>query len=211
MQDPTLWYQALGFLTGFAYQAVVVFFLLSGWLVGGSFLNKLHEPGAMTSYAVDRMTRLWIVMIPAFVLTLVIGAYTGAIDPGTFSYAVANEYSAASFLGNLFGLQDVVLPRFGGNFPLWSLANETWYYVLFPLLVISFTGRSTFSRVAPAAVCLLVTMNLTGSIVLYFSLWLLGAAFADRDHRLCCAALDRSLPAVYCRGLSAAQGDQADQ
>jgi peptidoglycan/LPS O-acetylase OafA/YrhL len=178
MQDPTLWYQALGFLTGFAYQAVVVFFLLSGWLVGGSFLNKLHEPGAMTSYAVDRMTRLWIVLIPAFVLTLAIGAYTGAVDPGTFSYAVANEYSAASFLGNLFGLQDIVLPRFGGNFPLWSLANETWYYVLFPLLVIPFSGKSTFSRVASAAVCLLVARNLPGSIVLYFSLWLLGAAFS---------------------------------
>ncbi len=178
MHDPTLWYQALAFFTGFAHQAVVVFFLLSGWLVGGSLLNKLHEPHALTSYAVDRVTRLWIVLIPAFVLSLVIGIYTNAVDPGTVSYAVDNEYSVASFLGNLFGLQDMAVPRFGGNFPLWSLANETWYYALFPLLVIPFTGQSTFSRVAAAAGCLLVAMSLSGPIMLYFPIWLLGVAFS---------------------------------
>ncbi len=178
MQDPTLWYQALAFFTGFAHQAVVVFFLLSGWLVGGSLLNKLHEPRVMPAYGVDRITRLWIVLIPAFVLSLVIGAYTNAVDPGTVSYAVDNEYSITSFLGNLFGLQDMVVPRFGGNFPLWSLANEIWYYVLFPLLVVPFTGKSPFSRAASAAACLLIAMSLPGQIMLYFTIWLFGVAFS---------------------------------
>ena len=178
MQDPTLWYQALAFATGFAHQAVVVFFLLSGWLVGGSFLNRIHEPHSIKHYAVDRVTRLWIVLIPAFILSLIIAGTTNAIDLGSVSFAPSNEYSVMSFVGNLFGVQDMAVPRFASNFPLWSLANETWYYVLFPLLVVSFYGQSTISRIASAGMCLLVALSLTGPIVLYFSLWLLGAAFS---------------------------------
>lgn len=178
LQDPTLWYQALAFFTGFAHQAVVVFFLLSGWLVGGSFLNRLHEPLSVKHYAIDRVTRLWIVLIPAFVLSLIVAGMTKAIDPGSVSFSPGNEYSVMTFLGNLFGFQDMGVPRFGGNFPLWSLANETWYYVLFPLLVLSFYGKSPVSRMAGAALCMLVAISLTGPIVLYFSLWLLGVAFS---------------------------------
>lgn len=178
MEDPTLWYQALAFFTGFAHQAVVVFFLLSGWLVGGSLLNRLREPLSIAHYAVDRVTRLWIVLIPAFVLSLIIAGTTGAVELGSVSFASSNEYSVTAFIGNLFGVQEMAVPRFGGNFPLWSLANETWYYILFPLLVASFCGTSTTSRVAAAGMCLLIAFNLPGPIILYFSLWLLGAAFS---------------------------------
>ena len=34
---------------------------------------------------------------------------------------------------NAFFLQTIVGPTFGSNGPLWSLAYEWWYYVLFPL------------------------------------------------------------------------------
>ena len=178
MQDPTLWYQALAFFTGFGHQAVVIFFLLSGWLVGGSFLNRLREPLSVWHYAVDRVTRLWIVLIPAFVLSLIIAGTTKAVDLGAVSFAPGNEYSVTAFVGNLFGVQEMVVPRFAENFPLWSLANETWYYVLFPLLAMSFCGNSTISRAAAAAMCLLIAVSLPGPIMLYFSLWLLGAAFS---------------------------------
>ena len=178
LHDPTLWYQALAFFTGFAHQAVVVFFLLSGWLVGGSFLNRMREPLSIKHYVVDRLTRLWIVLIPAFLMSLIIAGTTKAVDLGAMSFASSNEYSLLAFVGNLFGLQDMAVPRFGGNFPLWSLANETWYYLLFPLLVVSFYGKSTISRIASAATCLLVAVSLPGPIILYFSLWLLGAVFS---------------------------------
>ena len=155
-----------------------MFFLLSGWLVGGSLLNKLREPDSIKNYALDRVTRLWIVLVPAFVLSLIIAGTTNAVDLRTVSFATDNEYSMAAFLGNLFGVQDMAVPRFAGNFPLWSLANETWYYVLFPLLVLSFYGKSTISRSSSVAMCLVVAISLTGPIILYFSLWLLGVAFS---------------------------------
>lgn len=178
MEDPTFWYQALAFMTGFAHQAVVVFFLLSGWLVGGSLLNKLHQPRAMADYAIDRITRLWVVLIPAFLLTLAIGALTQQVDPSVASFARDNAYSGTAFIGNLFGLQDMAVPRFGGNFPLWSLANEIWYYMLFPLLVLPLCGKTILGRAAALLAVVLAACYLNGNILLYLPVWLLGVAFS---------------------------------
>ena len=178
LEDPSLAYQMLAFFTGFAHQAVVVFFLLSGWLVGGSLLNKVGERGAIISYAIDRFTRLWLVLIPAFLLTLLIGILTHEVNPGQFDFAHDNEYSAASFAGNLLGLQDMAVGRYGGNFALWSLANEFWYYVLFPLCVLGFACRAMPGRLAALAAAIVVCCLLTGSLVLYFSIWLLGVLFS---------------------------------
>lgn len=178
LADPTIWYQALAFFTGFAHQAVVVFFLLSGWLVGGSLLNKLREPGIMVSYAIDRLTRLWLVLVPAFVLSLLFAAYTEAVDPTQVSYSRDNEYSVTSFIGNLFGLQDMAVPRFANNFPLWSLSNEIWYYLLFPLLLLPFIGKTMLARGAAAIACMFLAYHLSFRIVLYFAIWLSGVAFS---------------------------------
>lgn len=178
LPDPTAWYQALAFFTGFSHQAVVIFFLLSGWLVGGSLLNRLGEPRALTSYAIDRLTRMWIVLIPAFLLTLVIGAITNVVNPAALSFSPANEYSATAFIGNLLGLQDLAVPRYGGNFALWSMANEIWYYVLFPLLVLPFSGKSALGRAAALLTFLLAAWFLSGPIMLYLPVWLLGVGFS---------------------------------
>lgn len=176
--DPALWYQVLAFFTGFAHQAVVIFFLLSGWLVGGSLLNRIGQPHCMLPYAIDRITRLWIVLAPAFVLTLLLAILMEAADPSRVDFASDNPYSVTAFAGNLFGLQDLAVPRFGGNFALWSLAYETWYYVLFPLMLIPFTGASALVRSLAVAAAALAAWYLSLPIMLYFGVWLMGAAFS---------------------------------
>jgi peptidoglycan/LPS O-acetylase OafA/YrhL len=77
LTKPTLLFQGLAFSTGFAYLAVIVFFVLSGWLVGGSFLNKHNAPHAYQHYAIDRCSRLWVVLVPTFVVVLLAGAVVG--------------------------------------------------------------------------------------------------------------------------------------
>ena len=177
MADPPLYFQALAFATGFAHQAVVVFFLISGWLVGGSLLNKFGQPHALGAYAVDRITRLWTVMLPTLALMLLAALAIGAADGRQADFSAANEYSALAFAGNLAGLQTILVPNFGGNYSLWSLANETWYYLLFPLLLVVLQGRG-ISRGACLAAIALLAMLLPFAIMLYFSLWLLGALFS---------------------------------
>jgi peptidoglycan/LPS O-acetylase OafA/YrhL len=178
ISDPSLWFQGFAFATGFAHQAVLLFFVISGWLVGGSLLNKMGQPGALTNYAIDRATRLWTVLIPTFGLTLLFGLGTGVLLPGGIDFSAANEFSALSFAANLLGLQGVVLDDFAGNYALWSLANETWYYVLFPLLVLVFTARRTTPRIASATGLALAVVLLPADIILYFAIWLLGVVFS---------------------------------
>ena len=178
VEDPSLWYKALAFVTGFGHQSVLVFFIISGWLVGGSLLNKIGQSDALVSYAVDRLTRLWTVLIPTFMLTLLFSLGTGAVSPDGIDYSASNEFSAAAFAGNLVGLQGVLVPNFGGNFPLWSLCNETWYYVMFPLLVLLFTSGRSVPRLACAAALVLLAAALPYALTLYFSIWLLGVVFS---------------------------------
>ncbi|PWF55751.1 acyltransferase family protein [Massilia glaciei] len=178
LPDPSLWYQALSFFTGFAHQAVVVFFFLSGWLVGGSLLNKLREPQAMLSYAIDRVTRLWIVLVPVFVLTLCLAIFADTVDPRRVDFARDNAYSVTAFFGNLLGLQDIAVPRYGGNFALWSLTYESWYYVLFPLVVLCFTGGGWLGRLGAAGLVMLICWCIGKDVTLYFAVWLMGLAFS---------------------------------
>lgn len=176
--SPSIWFQLLAFLTGFAHQAVVIFFLLSGWLVGGSLINKIGAANAIKDYTIDRLTRLWIVLIPTFGIILLLGIGTGALNPLELdlNLASSNEYSGAAFMGNLVGIQHVAVPSFGGNFPLWSLSNETWYYVLFPIVLVLLTTKSQPTRLLTMAACLLISYFLSAALLLYFLLWLIGAA-----------------------------------
>lgn len=180
LSHPPLVYQLLAFVTGFAHQAVVVFFLISGWLVGGSLLNKLaqHDRPVLRAYAIDRATRLWTVLLPALCLMLAVGCLIGAADPVHFDASRQNEYSAAVFAGNLVGLQTVSVKNFAGNYALWSLANETWYYVQFPLLLTVFMGRTRVRQIGAATVLVLLCAALPQPITLYFTLWLAGALFS---------------------------------
>ena len=179
LEDPGIAYMALAFFTGFAHQAVMVFFLISGWLVGGSLLNKLGQPRALRAYAIDRATRLWTVLLPTLFIMLGIGLVTGAVtfDPAGFGPG-AGDFSAGAFIGNLLGVQTILVDEFGGNYPLWSLANETWYYIQFPLLLLIFTGRGLLQQAACAALLALTVAFVPYVMTLYFGIWLLGAAFS---------------------------------
>lgn len=176
LDEPGIAYVALAFFTGFAHQAVMVFFLISGWLVGGSLLDKIGQPKALRPYAVDRVSRLWTVLLPTFVLMLGIGMLTGTAAPVPAGFDDSGDYSAAAFVGNLLGLQTIVVPKFGGNYPLWSLANETWYYIQFPLLLLVFMGRGWLVQAASAILLAMTVAFLPYVMTLYFSIWLLGAA-----------------------------------
>ena len=135
------------FATGLGHQAVMVFFVLSGYFVGGSVLSGLGN-GRFTwrCYAASRLTRLWMVLIPALVLTLCFdllgshwnpGAYAGDLNARFMSGPTHIQPAAhdwLTLLGNLCFVQNITVPVFGSNGPLWSLANEFWYYVMFPLV-----------------------------------------------------------------------------
>jgi peptidoglycan/LPS O-acetylase OafA/YrhL len=175
-------------VTGLGHQAVMIFFVLSGYLVGGSVIMALQTgKWSWREYLLRRMTRLWVVLIPALLLTLFWdklgytyaptgyeGTYREIYNSGPTPASPA-DWSLASFFGNLFFLQTILVPSFGTNSPLWSLAYEFWYYLLFPLGMTIFVAGKWSGRVIALILVAGIVSFLPKSILLGGVIWLLGA------------------------------------
>ncbi|WP_338413015.1 acyltransferase [uncultured Sphaerotilus sp.] len=184
-------------ITGFGHQSVVVFFVLSGYLVGGSVIAA-GPKFRWTTYLIARLSRLWVVLVPCLVITFVADAFTVsfASDVLTGDYAtrwhsapVAGKYSMSwqTLVGNLAFVQTIFVPVYGSNGPLWSLANEFWYYVMFPL-VMNFVGKvGVVSRVSKlVSLVLFLTIFYWASIgvITGFLVWIFGALVSYLNNRM---------------------------
>jgi len=179
---------ALYFFTGFGHQAVMVFFVLSGFLISSTILRS-HILGAWSwrEYAVNRATRLYVVLIPGLLLGFLwdrLGSWRFAPD-GLYSHAIRDlgpavpleNLTPGAFFGNLLFLQTIRFPTFGSNGPLWSLANEFWYYVLFPAAfgaALAWAGRRVGAAIVLTGVALGVCAFIGWSMLIGFLIWLAG-------------------------------------
>ena len=185
--------QAFYFATALGHQAVLAFFALSGYLVGGRVLCDLCAGGFdWTSYLSRRLIRLWIVIIPALLLTWALDV-TGAMLTGGIGYdgrfsSLYNSgppahggiaHDIATFVGNVAFLQTIEVSYFGSNSPLWSLANELWYYVVFPLAAWLVLAAAPWqARLAGAAILMSLIYFLPSRLWIGGAVWLAGAAAA---------------------------------
>ncbi len=169
-------------------QAVVIFLVLSGYLVGGSVLRATQaDRWSWKGYLTQRLVRLWLVLLPALALcagwdAARVGltssaAYTGS---GGFASALAGTgVTWANFWGNVFFLQTLHTPTFGSDRVLWSLAAEFWYYILFPLGFLA-VRRATpvWMRCLYGAGLFLVAAFVGRGLLGLFPVWLCGALLA---------------------------------
>jgi peptidoglycan/LPS O-acetylase OafA/YrhL len=181
------WAYALPYtLTAAGHQAVVVFFLLSGFLISGSVFRMLdHDRWTWRGYATHRLLRLWIVLVPGLLLCAMWDSFgvsllaTRALYFGDAAnhlmHDVAYQRRASYFFGNLLFLQGKTVPTFGSNVALWSLANEFWYYVLFPLaLIATWKSQRIITRVVCGLLFVAICSWLRGSFLPVFPIWLAG-------------------------------------
>ena len=132
------------FLSAFSHQAVLVFFVISGFLVGGPLIKKRSRPGPfLKTYFIDRFSRIYIVMAPALLWTFVIDSAGRSLFPTTGIYDApffASVFAPVQYFWTLLQQQHLWAAQAGTNGPLWSLACEMWYYITFPLLVLPFSA-----------------------------------------------------------------------
>lgn len=129
----------------FGHQAVVGFFVMSGYLVGGAVLRNIHgRREKLRDYFIHRICRIYLVLAPALLLTAVLDL-SGRMfftNSGVYAWPIfEGHFSAALFFATLANFQGILFDYFGTNGPMWSLACEFWYYVLFPLLTIPFAAN----------------------------------------------------------------------
>lgn len=181
-------------LTGFGHQAVIIFFVVSGFLVGGAgwraYAAQTWHP---VSFFLRRIARLWIVLIPALIFTLLIDSLGRSMTPPLYmgdyfslftsgpdpSSNLESGQSLTTLLGNVAFLQTIEVPVYGTNSPLWSLANEFWYYVLFILaLTVAAANQHVVSRLICVAGLIYLLSYLPGHILIPGLVWCAGAAVA---------------------------------
>ena len=152
----------------FMSEAVTVFFVLSGYVIG--YVTDKKEFTA-TVFSTARAARVYSVAIPALLLTFALDAIGRLINPAAYSasWGYNSENPVWQLIANSLFINELwfsnVTP--GSNLPFWSLGYEVWYYVMFGLYVF----LSGWRRI----VAISLTLAFVGPpIAAMFPLWLAG-------------------------------------
>jgi len=104
-------------ITRIGFEAVLIFFILSGFLVGGKSLKRLADGTfRIDDYIIDRFVRIMLPLISALIFTVPI------------YYLIGDSLNWIHWFGNLFSLQGIFVPSIIE--PLWSLSYEVWFYII---------------------------------------------------------------------------------
>lgn len=121
-------------LSYFAFDGVAIFFVLSGFLIGGILIRNIEKKGASFKTLLSFWIKRWFRTLPNYflVLTLLV-----CILPFLYTGALHNPlpyWKYFLFIQNFHTPH----PNFFGE--AWSLAIEEWFYLLVPALIFILTG-----------------------------------------------------------------------
>lgn len=155
-----------GYLCQLGHQAVVVFFVLSGFVI--AFVSDTKEE-SLKVYAANRAIRIYSVAIPALLIAIIAFYLAKEYRPeviSSFSARVLDPYltllSALTFTNQAWINYTVF-----ANLPYWSLSYEVLYYVLFGVMFYVRGNNKYFFSI-------LILIIMGPSILLYLPIWLLG-------------------------------------
>jgi peptidoglycan/LPS O-acetylase OafA/YrhL len=191
----SLVWRIVHFFSGFGHVAVIVFFVISGFLVGGrTILTSRNKGFNVLDYFIHRFSRIYLVLVPALVVGYGVdwaginfcdssGIYVhpDQFYTNQFGNDITDHLSLSIFIGNLMQLQEIIVPSLGSNGPLWSLANEWWYYVLFGFGVLAYRSGRLLTRVIAGGAVAVILIVLPPTISLWFVVWGIGAGVAVLD------------------------------
>lgn len=163
----------------FGQEAVLVFFLLSGFVIFANERDRALQP---RGYYLRRARKIYPPLLLAIALSTAVALAQGAFDV---------LFNPRQLLVTLLGLQDITRLKPGViadpymlNDPLWSLSYEILFYLIFPLVLRAWTAhRARTEHVIGLGCCLLYLLyavrpghfQLVGA---YFLVWWCGAMAA---------------------------------
>ena len=177
------------FITSLGHAAVIIFFVLSGFVITNLILKDWNS-FSFSEYTINRLVRLWVVLIPSILFALMVywflSIYSPEIIQGNYRDIINsgpsfenNEISIFQILGNIFFLQEIYVDTFAINSPLWSLSYEFWYYIFFPVLLFNLEiFKNNISKTKAFyffIILVLIFLLIPFKILLYFVIWLLGS------------------------------------
>lgn len=134
--------------------AVVIFFILSGFLISSVVLTRMARPDyTFRTFFIDRFARIYTGFVPAIIFVLVLDAIQMAVAPDL--YAHRDAYDLRTVAGNAFMFQDfpyadnvdrlvaglggvpfATVTSLGSGRTFWTLAIEWWIYLAFGWMVL---------------------------------------------------------------------------
>lgn len=149
------------------HQAVVVFFVISGFVI--AYVADGKEK-TLSDYALHRAARIWSVAVPALVLGALVSTFVRSSsipDVPLPPVGLTNSFLAVvanlAFLGQVWSF-DIAPPL---DPPYWSLNYEVWYYAIFGAWTYLHGNRRIATVILLAFAC-------GPKILLMLPCWLLG-------------------------------------
>jgi len=177
-QGLVIMHHDISVLFRFGQEAVILFFVLSGFVIKYSFEKSKDK--SFFSYFEKRFLRIFIPVVIAYITNYFVLAYQ------KHSFFPVDWLNLA---GNFFMLQDnnllkpnVITYPFLHNTPLWSLSYEWWFYMLFFPLITYFkpkAGTIVYALAILSALSYLVYPFFVNRIFMYMAIWWTGVEIAD--------------------------------
>lgn len=163
-------------LRSYGNDAVMVFFVLSGYVIAHT---AAHRDRTLGAYVIHRAARVYSVALPALLATVLLDQLGRHLSPALyhgFQYQddepLRRVAHALTFSHELWFSSWRVF----SNGPYWSLGYECWYYVLF--------ACAWYLRGTARALALLLVMGAVGpKILLLLPVWTLGVAVYGFNQR----------------------------
>lgn len=111
------------------YDGVGVFFVLSGFLIGGILLKQLDKYKFNLNFLFDFWIRRWMRTLPNYFLFLV-----SLLILYSFIY---NDFEISSHLNYFIFFQNIYSGKLDFFGESWSLAVEEWFYLSLPILMLT--------------------------------------------------------------------------
>lgn len=151
---------------GYGPTAVMVFFVLSGYVIG--FVVDTKEK-SITDYVISRVSRLYSIVVPALLLTFICNILGNYTVSEYYQGPWIQSHDYLSYISSFFMVQDVwninMIPDNNGSF--WSLSYEFFYYIMFAALY--------FYRGKTRVFLFLLAITIAGpSIIIRAPIWGLG-------------------------------------
>lgn len=118
--------------TIFGYEGVSIFFVLSGFLIGGILIKTLEKREGGKNVLLNFWIRRWFRTIPLYFLVLTILLILNWIFREGFGFSKTFPLNFYTFTQNLFYWHPKFFPE------AWSLSIEEWFYLLIPLVLLFF-------------------------------------------------------------------------
>ena len=142
------------FLNFLVFDGVSIFFVLSGFLIGGIFIKEFEKKSITPKTLVHFWQRRWYRTLPNYLLILVILTVLNLLF--TRYFTLSNVYSYFIFSQNLFTPHPGFFPE------AWSLSIEEWFYLLIPviiLMMVSLIGIATKRSIIYTAILVIVLVT----------------------------------------------------